>query len=477
MASDKGKNNRSTRVRHSFAEVLEAPIYWSIWSLLKSFHDTIFYSWAYIIGKKNVPPKGTPLLIASNHVNGLNDPLSIIFGFGDRIVSIFARADVYNSKPFHRILAGMAMLPAYRLEFDGENSLINNFDSFKTASERLLGGNAVAIFPEARNQAGRWLGKFSLGYLRLAFQAAEESGFEKDIVILPICNHYTGFFRMRERMMLRIGTPIHLQPYYERFKEKPRTVQREINALVRGQIEDMMLNITDSEHYDAIEYLRITEYGKKWCTKMGLDPYYLPDKLTADKKLVARLDELNAQYPEKMDGIYKGFLKLKEATRKLNIRDWIFDKPLSLVELVSFGVCLGILLPLFLYSLIPNILIYYIPYPITKKLKAKHNSASMFVGGVHFILSGCVTIPLFYSLTFVLEGLFVSWIYAAIHLFCLPFLGIFAWNYRKLYMKWKGAVWYRTMQQVGYRKLRKTRELRNRLFFKLDTLLYSQEGI
>jgi len=33
------------------------------------------------------------------------------------------------------------------------------------------------------------------------------------------------------------------------------------------------------------------------------------------------------------------------------------------------------------------------------------------------------------------------------------------------------------MQQVGYRKLRKTRELRNRLFLKLDNLLYPQEGI
>jgi len=477
MADNRQKSIRSPRVRHSFAEVLEAPIYWTLWSLTKSYHDTMFYSWAYIVGKKNIPPKGTPLLIASNHVNGLNDPLSIIFGFGDRIVSIFARADVYNSKPFHRIFVGMEMLPAYRLEFDGEHSLSNNFDSFDTASERLLGGNAVAIFPEAKNQAGRWLGEFSLGYLRLAFQTAEKSGFQKDVVILPICNHYTGFFRMRERMMLKIGTPIHLQPYYERFREKPRTVQREINKLVRGQIEDMMLNITDREHYDAIEYLRSSEYGKKWCTRMGLDPYYLPDKLNADKKLVARLDELNAEYPEKMDAIYKGFTKLKEATRKLNIRDWIFDKPLSLVELVCFGVCLCLLLPLFAYSLIPNAIIFYIPYPITKKLRAKHNAASMFVGGVHFLLSAFVTIPIFYSLTFVLEGLFISWIYAAIHLVCLPFLGIFAWNYRKLYKKWKGAVWYRTMQQVGYRKLRKTRELRNRLFLKLDNLLYSQEGI
>jgi len=467
----KERYDKRSRVHHTFAEVVEAPIYWTLWGLVRVFHDTYYYSWVYMIGKENIPPKGTPLIIVSNHINGLNDPLAIVFEFADRIVSIFARADIFNSKPFRRVFRGMYMLPAYRMNIDGEKSLTRNNDSFGEAVERLLGGNAVAIFPEAMNQTRRWLGEFTSGYLRIAFRAAEECDFSKDVVILPICNHYTGFFRMRERMMLKIGKPIHLQPYYEMYRNKPRTVQRELNHLVRSRVDDLMLDIRDLEHYDAIEYLRITQYGRNYCRRLGKNPRYLPDKLVTDKDLVSHLDRMNAAHPEEMDALYKGLVKLQDATRKLKIRDWLFDKPLSLTRLVFSGISLCLLFPLFVFSLIPHIFIYLAPIPITRKLRKKNDSSRMFIGGVQFLLSCLHTVPVSYTITFLLEGFLISWIFALIHLALLPSLGVFAWNYRKLFIKWKGAVWYRTMEQAHYRKLRKTRELRERIFRRLDELM------
>lgn len=438
---------------------------------MRVFHDTYYYSWVYMIGKENIPPKGTPLIIVSNHINGMNDPLAIIFGFADRIVSIFARADIFVSKPMGRLFQGMYMLPAYRLNFDGEKALARNNDSFGEATERLLGGNAVAIFPEAMNQTRRWLGDFTSGYLRIGFRTAEKSGFTKDVVILPVCNHYTGFFRMRERMMLKIGKPVHLQPYYEMYKAKPRTVQRELNHLIRSRVDDMMLDIRDTEHYDAIEYLRNSRYGREYCRRSGRNPRYLPDKLASDRELVARLDTLNAAHPEEMGELYAGLVKLEQVTRKLRIRDWLYDKPLSLPQLIIYGTALCLLFPLFVFSLIPHILIYLAPMPITNKLKKREDSSRMFVGGVQFLLSGFLTVPVLYAATFLLEGFLISWIVAAIHLALLPSLGVFAWNYRKLLIKWHGALWYRTMDKVHYRKLRKARELRTRLFGRLDELM------
>jgi len=475
MLSGKERYDRRSRVHHTFAEVVEAPLYWTLWGLVRVFHDTYYYSWVYMIGKENIPPKGTPLIIVSNHINGLNDPLAIIFEFADRIVSIFARADIFNSKPFRRVFRAMYMLPAYRLNFDGQKSLARNGDSFGEAVDRLLGGNAVAIFPEAMNQTRRWLGEFTSGYLRIAFQAAEKSDFSKDVVILPICNHYTGFFRMRERMMLKIGKPIHLQPYYEMYRNKPRTVQRELNHQIRRRVSEMMLDIRDLEHYDAIEYLRNTQWGRNYCRRLGKNPRYLPDKLIADQRLVAALDRANAEHPEEMDALYKGLVKLRDVTVKLRIRDWLYDKPLSLIQLVLSGICLCLLLPLFVFSLIPHIFIYLAPIPITRKLRKRDDASRMFTSGVQFLLTGLHTVPLFYTATFLVEGFCISWLVAVIHLALLPSLGVFAWNYRKLFIKWKGAVWYRTMDKARYRKLRKTRELRERLFRRLDELTAEEQ--
>ena len=257
---------------------------------LRTIHNHFYYRKVYWIGRENIP-ENCPLLIVSDHQNGLADPLGILMSIRsrkNRKIRLIARADVF--KPIlKRIMDWVGVLPAFRLSYDGEEALVNNTDTFDIAEDELLNDGTVVIYPEAGHQDKRWLGKFSHGYLRIVFEAAEKSNFEKEIFILPSCNHYSDYFRMREKMLIKYDKPISAKPYYELYKTKPRTAQRQLNAAVWRKVSDLMLNITDLKNYETIDYLRDT-YGVGYARAKGFSPNRLPEKLLADKQFFAELD-------------------------------------------------------------------------------------------------------------------------------------------------------------------------------------------
>jgi 1-acyl-sn-glycerol-3-phosphate acyltransferase len=160
--------------------------------------NKIYYKKVYVADAGNVPPEGTPMLIVSDHQNSLMDALGILLSINDRKVHFIARADVFKIHPLAtKFLYWIGLLPAFRLAFEGAEGLANNDETFRVSEQNLLDGRTVVIYPEAGHQDKHWLGKFSYGYTRMAFQAAELGNFETDIVILPACNHYSEYFALR----------------------------------------------------------------------------------------------------------------------------------------------------------------------------------------------------------------------------------------------------------------------------------------
>ncbi len=435
-------------------------------SYVRFFHDKIFYRKTYTVNQENIPVNGTPVMIVSNHQNCLNDPLGILFALGKRKANFIARADVFKHPVANKFLRFIGLLPAFRLDYEGEAALGNNNETFEAAGKELMKGRSVIIYPEAGHQDKRWLGEFSLGYLRLAFGAAEKAGFQDDILILPSCNHYSNYFSIQEELVIKFGTPISLAPYYELYKTKPRTAQREVNRLVREQIEQLMLNITDLENYEALDYLRNT-YGAKYAKKRGFKSGLLPDRLLSDKAFIADMADLKEKEESKTEALFRKVLKLKEETLKFNIRDWNFDGKFSIFSILLRALLYIVLFPLFIFSLIPNIIIFLAPRLINRKLKDK-----MFYGSFNFGLSVLATIPLFYTLAFalcrIISGSF--WI-AMIYLFTLPFIGLFAWNYRKTFIKWRSEIRFRKLLKSG--KIQDLIQLRKEIFSCLDIELKS----
>lgn len=434
-------------------------------SYLQFVNSGLYFRKEHVIGLENVPANGTPVVIVANHQNCLNDPLCVCLKLTDRRMNFLARANVFKNPIFNKALRAMGLLPAYRMGYEGLAAVRNNQATFEDAGQSLKDGETVMLYPEAGHQDKRWLGTFKLGYLRIAFAAAENMGFEQDIMVLPSCNHYSNYFHARTDMLIKFGKPISLKPFYESYKEAPRETMVEVNKIVREAIKEMMLHIEDIENYDAIDFLRENGYGKKYARSHGYKVNYLPARLLSDQCLVNDLQKAKDEHPEEMRKVYADTLELAKGIEELKIRDWLFERNPGTEALLLRGLGLVTLSPLFAASIIPTGLLFVIPEIFMKRMIKDQ----MFVSSFNVAVSAFVSVPVCMIIPAILLGCLVGPWWGLGYAIAFPFMFILAWNYIRLLKKFAGT-WNFTRRK-NKRKVAGLRSIRKDIFKTLDNFL------
>ena len=154
---------------------------------------------------------------------------------------------------------------------------------------------------------------------------------------------------------------ISLKSWYDRYKEKPRTCQREVNQLVRKQIQSMMLDIRDLDHYKEIDFIRTSVFGETFADTLGKNPEILPEKLEADKELVRRLAAVEPDY-----GAVETYRKALEEARFEDRQ--VVSSP-SWVKILLNILLLLLTLPLAVFCLWPYLPNWFIPQYANDHLK------------------------------------------------------------------------------------------------------------
>lgn len=413
------------------------------------------------IDREHIPEYGVPTVVVSNHQNSLIDALGIIYSMPDRKTHFITRGDVFKIHPLvSKLFYGLGLLPSYRLNYEGAGALKNNANTFKVASDNLLKGNTVGIYPEAGHQDKHWLGHFSYGYLRMVFQAVEDANFEKEIFVLPACNHYDRYDGLRVSTLVRFGTPISLKPYYELYKTRPRTAQRQVNALVRAQIKSMMLDIEDVDHYYQIDYIRNSEYGQNYAKSLGLSVDKLPQKMESDKKLVAGLLELPCDVTSP---IYDDVALLTSQMKQRGLSDEVLRKAPTVFQTVLNVALLVVLLPLAVSCFLPSIFGWIVPQYFTKKLKDPMFEGSFLVG-----LNALAIVPIVVLLTFIIGWCKFSLLFAILSVLLLPLMWLFEWFYYGRLKKTIGQFRYFATPKD---ELKRLRSMRRSIYDRLDNNL------
>ena len=410
-----------------------------LYKYINFVHDFIYYKKFYTLHTERIP-KDKPIVLISNHQNGLSDALGLIYAFkkdGRRLVFI-ARADVFKKDFNAKLLRFLKMMPAFRKQDTGIENLGENQKIFSKAARILLDDGVVTIYPEAGHEECHRLGTFKKGFARIAFQAAEMSNFEKDILVLPCSNHYSSYFGFQNKLIITVGEPFSFSDLYDKYKEHPERAQKILTDRARVIVKDLMLDISDLELYEEYDILR-TLYAKILCKKNKKKTGYFPNIMEAEKQIVEKIDGLRVENPQEFSKLMKTADSYTRKVDKLHLSDQI------IAEKFSFGMFLLrllyaiLLIPLMAYGLINNFIPYNIPTLITRRFKDQ-----MLHSSFHFGFCSLITFPIFYTAQVVTVLILTNWWLALIYLVSLPISLI-------IYLNGK-IIWQKQLQR--FRKFR-----------------------
>lgn len=436
-------------------------------------HNLIFYRKFQIENRKNIP-QGKPVVAICNHQNGLSDALGILFAFskdGRRPVFI-ARADIFRKELWAKLLRFLRIMPAFRKQdmWAGSGDVSENEKVFNVAADILVEeNNVVCLFPEAGHQDRHTLGTFKKGFARIAFKAAERADFKKPIYILPMGNHYSNYFSFQSDLLINIGEPFEFSDLYEIYKEHPERAQKLLADRARPKVEELMLNIKDTEHYD--EYYMLSDvYVREQIRHDGGNVEDFQTQFLAKKKIVAAVESLEEQNPEKFQELMKKSYRYVRLLEKLHLRDWIFRNK------ISFGgtmlrLLLGILiLPLVLFGFVVNFIPFNASTLITRKIKDQ-----MLHSSFHFAMGALVAFPLWYLICFLVLLIFVEWWVALIYIAMLPLSLIIYFKGKVLWLKLYNRLRRFQLWFKGNRFFREATELREALVKDMDDIMQNKK--
>ena len=171
-----------------------------------------FFCFDIKVNKKEMLKTKGPILLASNHPNSFLDAIIYDILFDIPIWSL-ARGDAFSNPKIKKILHHFKMMPVYRKR-EGDDNLMENYQTFDNCVEVFKKSGAVLIFSEALCVNEWHLRPIKKGTARLAFQAWKEN---IPLKVLPISINYSSFFTYGKLIHVNIGEILQ----YENFKTFP----------------------------------------------------------------------------------------------------------------------------------------------------------------------------------------------------------------------------------------------------------------
>lgn len=415
--------DRNTIEKFSMGHFLLRPYVCSIFRL---FFKTKSFNY------KNVP-KDEIIIFAVNHQNALMDALAILATVKKQPV-FMARADIFQKKTISNILTFFKILPIYRIR-DGKESLRNNDAIFLKTVDVLKNKNGLVILPEGSHLGVRKLRPLKKGISRIALQAEESNDYELNIKIIPVGLDYSNYIKFGSKLFVYFGEPINVSEYYEAYKENPPRGMNLLRERVEKELKKYMIHIENDEFYDMIDFLR-----KFYLPELKIKKNKQPDQLLAEQQIISKLNlfiESNLDQAKKLDEKTAEFKSLLE---KFNLRLWVVQKPsYSFISLILQSLIHLLLLPLFVYGALFNILPFRLPVKLTNKVKDPQ-----FLSSFRSVIA-LLLFPVFYIVLALVGGLI--WGYGwpnLLFVISLPLTGLFAFKYyissKKLFAKFKFTI-------------------------------------
>ena len=219
-----------------------------------------FHRYTTIKGLGQLPKGRDPIILVSNHQNGMMDPL-LITSIIKPPLHWLSRADVFWNSFFRKILFRLNLMPIYRqrdrlLDLRKRNNAI-----WDCCIERLKMGAILSVFPEGNHNPQKNIRNLKRGLSDLLNLAVSKDESLKKLKIIPLGLDYEDYPGYRRRFCLRMGDPVEWIDLYDEETEKIHT--NKLKQRVQAAIRNLAIDIRPYENYDDlipyVNALRTTE--------------------------------------------------------------------------------------------------------------------------------------------------------------------------------------------------------------------------
>jgi glycerol-3-phosphate O-acyltransferase/dihydroxyacetone phosphate acyltransferase len=230
-------------------------MFYKFLKILVGFSLKIFFKKIYVNGIEHIQ-MDKPQLIASNHPNGFLEPL-IMACYFPKDLHFLVRGDVFDIKWLRPILIATHQIPIFRFR-DGFSKLRENAGTMDESFKILAEHKNLLIFAEGGTESVKRLRPLQKGIARIAFQAMEKNP-DLDLEIIPTGINFTYPTRFNEEVMLKVGAPIKVKPYFNLYEnDKNKAIDHLLNDLY-NQMLPLVVHLTDQQKAHLFEDTILTE--------------------------------------------------------------------------------------------------------------------------------------------------------------------------------------------------------------------------
>ncbi len=349
----------------------------------------LFYPRIAIAGADRLPVDG-PVLIVSNHPNGLLDPVVLSIGLR-RSVSFLAKSTLFKNAVGRALMNAFGALPVYRPR-DGEDTARNE-ETFERCRALLRQKGWLAIFPEGTSHSDPKMKPLRSGAARIALSAEASAGFALGLSIVPVGLLYEDKDVFRSRVALSVGAPIRIADLAGR---EERAAVDALTSRIHEALGAVVLEADSSELWRG--FLAVAA----WTSGEAMADVAVRESRARELARAYRV--LNEEAPERALEIERKTRRFVRVLRSVGISD-----PLALEEsrapspgaLVLSWLSLLLLSPVALLGAILGWLPYRLLRPVSIRLS---RGEADLIGTVKALL-GLVVMTLVYASEAVLAGL------------------------------------------------------------------------
>lgn len=408
------------------------------------YHKSVTYS-----GEENID-WGKPIIFAPSHQSAFTDALCLILPAkytNDRFIYPLVRADAFgNSKVMDWILTSFHMMPVYRPK-DKVDIKKRNDSVFADCYKILSQNRNLLIHPEGNCYPVKKVRRFKKGLARIAFGAEMINEFDLDTIIIPVGINYRKVTGARGGIHVRYGEPVSLKDYEDIYRDHAASAIAELTSEVEQRVREITVDIQSDEHYRLIE--DIMELAKKSDPEFVKNMDYGFQEVSFEKKIISKAEAEIKQGEERVLGLERLRDDIHALLREEKLdSDYTLTETYSAVRLLAAGAGFLMMIPIFIYGWLNNILPWYLIHKLADKIEDRQfiNSARM--------ASGLLVFPLFYLVQcLVILMVTGSTFWTLAYLFTLPVTGILSLNLFEKWKEWKQQLRFQLMSDKAKKKL------------------------